>query len=105
VGGVNLEEIKRRKLQEIQAQQEAQNRDQEQHDLAIESILRNLLDSEARSRLKNIELANPELAEQVISLIVQLYQGGRLSRVTDAQLLSLLKKISERRRETTIRRI
>ena len=68
-------------------------------------ILSLILTSEAKSRLKNIELVRPELAEQVTTVLLQLYSQGRIRRpLTDAEFKEILKSIIPKKKETTIRR-
>ena len=66
-------------------------------------LLRKLLSPEARERLANVKLANPELARKVEDLVIYLHQAGQLSGpLSEAQLKALLQKIVGRRREPRI---
>ena len=102
------EELRRRKLLELQARFEEQHRQEEarrryeaQKKLAIQQILT----PEARSRLANIRAAKPEFAEQIELQLIQLAQSGRLtSQITDTQLREILKRLQQRKRKITIRR-
>ncbi|MBN1160055.1 MAG: hypothetical protein JXA43_02330 [Candidatus Diapherotrites archaeon] len=101
-----LNELRQRKLAEIQ-QQAMQ---QEQQVAAIESqiniLLSRLLSPEAKARLTNIKLVNPEKYAQVVQLLAYLAQSGQLKdKVSDEELKALLQKMSGEKRETKIKRI
>lgn len=109
----DLEELKKKRLkqlqeqgqgqqeQELQRQQEAQQEYEERK----RQILRSILDSEARERLGRIRIAHPELVENVENQLLMLAQSGRLNqKITDDMLVQILKKVTPKKRETTIRR-
>ncbi len=96
----DLEAIRQRRLQELQAKsrapaaqdpaaaEEAQVAAQE---AAIERILQQVLEPEARERLTRIRLSRPELWEQIARQLVGLAQSGRLvRRITDDDLRKIL---------------
>ena len=105
-----LEEIRRRKLMELQAQKEKQLEElARQQELAkrIEeqkkAILRAILEPEARERLSRIKLAHPEIAEAVENQLIALAQSGRIQRkITDEMLKELLRRALPKKRETKI---
>ena len=105
-----LEEIRRRKLMELQAQKEKQLEElARQQELAkrIEeqkkAILRTILEPEARERLSRIKLAHPEIAEAVENQLIALAQSGRIQRkITDEMLKELLRRALPKKRETKI---
>jgi programmed cell death protein 5 len=104
---MDIEEIRKKKLAELKSQMETDEKQKaqvEQQDQMVDSLLRRIMTADAKARLKNIELANPTLAQQVISLLIQLYQAGQISVVTDKQLVMILKKLSGKKREMKIRR-
>ena len=108
----DLEEIRRRKLEEMQASGGAQSQSQEADRQKQEAeramrlqILRQILDPVARERLANIRLVKPELAENVENQLVQLYSMGRIRKViNDDELKQILVKLTETKRETKIER-
>ncbi|MFP3909690.1 MAG: DNA-binding protein [Halobacteriota archaeon] len=107
----DLEELKRRRLKQLQEQgsqdQELQRQQEEQQEYEErkKQILRSILDSEARERLGRIRIAHPELAESVENQLLMLAQSGRLNQVvTDDMLVQILKKVIPKKREPTIRR-
>lgn len=104
----DVEEMRRRRLAELQARLEEQRRQEElrrQYEIQKRIALQHILTPEARGRLANIRTAKPEFAEQIELQLIQLAQQGRVtSQITDAQLREILRKIQERRREIRIRR-
>lgn len=103
-----LEELKKRKMLEIQAKLQEQQRQEalrEQLEYQKRMILQKILTPEARSRLANIRTAKPEFAEQLELQLLQLAQSGRVPKITDAQLKRILDRIVSTRREIRIRRV
>jgi len=104
----DVEELRRRRLAELQARLEEQRRQEElrrQYEIQKRIALRHILTPEARGRLANIRAARSEFAEQIELQLIQLAQQGRItSQITDAQLREILRKIQERKREIRIRR-
>jgi len=102
------EELRRRKLMELQARIDEQRRQEElrrQYEVQKRLAMQQILTPEARSRLANIRAAKPEFAEQIELQLIQLAQSGRLtSQITDAQLREILKRLQERKRNIRIRR-
>jgi programmed cell death protein 5 len=111
-----LEELRRRRLQQLQemqggadlgaaqayAQQEAE---MQRRDAERAEILRRILTPEARERLGRIRLAKPEVANSVEQQLIGLASSGRLQRqVDDASLRALLERVMPERREIKITR-
>ena len=92
-------------IQQQAQQQAAQEEKARQFEEQKQSVLRQILTPEARDRLANIRLANPELAANVEMQLIQFAQSGRIQNVIDdAMLRSILQKITPQRREITIQR-
>jgi programmed cell death protein 5 len=93
-----IEEIKRRKLMELQRQLEQKKQEEQlkkQQELIKESILRKILTSEARARLANVKMVRPELAEQVENYLIALAQAGRITRpLTDSEIKEILAQLT-----------
>jgi len=108
-----LEEIKRRRLEQMQQQQagtqyqaQQQQAQQQQVDEAKQTILRKILTPDARERLTSLKLARPQLAEQVEMQLISLAQSGRLqTTIDDAKLKVLLQQIQPKKREMKIKHI
>ncbi|NOZ58828.1 MAG: DNA-binding protein [Euryarchaeota archaeon] len=105
----DLEELKRRKLMELQRQLQEEALRQEQLRQVEEQkrlVLKSILTPEARSRLMNIKMARPEFAAQVEALLIQLAQTGQVKqRITDAQLKEILRRLTAKKRDIKIRRL
>ncbi|MFX1260923.1 MAG: DNA-binding protein [Promethearchaeota archaeon] len=101
-----LDEIRRRKLASLREEAfEEQAREQQVAEAQAqkEAILRQILTPEARSRLTNIRMVKPQIAEQIEMQLIQLASSGRLrARVTDEQLKKLLQQITGQERERKI---
>jgi len=107
----DIEEIRRRRMQQLiqhQMQEQQENAIQEQMQEAeisrqIKFIMNNILAPEARERLSNIRLVNPQYARQIEVLLIQLKQAGRLGdKLSDKELKQMLLKISSSRKDTKI---
>ncbi len=103
-----LEEIKRRKLLELQRkllEEQERQRAAQEAEARREALLRSILTPQARERLANVKLVRPELARYVEDQIIALVQAGRLSPpVGEDVVKQLLEYLYEQtRRETRIR--
>ncbi len=82
----NEEEIKRRMIE------------QQQLEATLKIVSMQVLDAKARERLNNLKTVKPELAMQLEAYLAQLYQAGQIrGKITEEQLVMMLKKISEKR--------
>lgn len=112
----DLDEIRQRKLRELQERQQQGGGDQDaatqeaeeadaRERAAIERILQQVLDGEARERLTRIRMSRPELADALSRQLVTLVQQGRLkSRLSDADLRNMLAQIAPKDRDIQIKR-
>lgn len=79
-------EQKRRELEESRRREEEQR--------VVKTLSRIVFTPEARSRLNNIRLVKPQLAEQVEKYLIVLAQQGKLKiPVEDAELKEILERI------------
>jgi len=105
----NPEELKRKKLLELQQKMQEDNAKQEQQqqvELQKRSILKGVLTPDARGRLANVKLARRDYALQVENLLIQMAQTGQVKqKITDTQLKQILGKISKKKREFKIKRV
>ena len=103
-----LEELRRRKMAELQAQaqnSEAQAAARAEANAQKEVVLRAILEPEARERLTRVRMARPEVAESLENQLLVLYQQGRVrQRIDDETLRQLLARVTPKSRETTIER-
>ena len=106
-----LENLRKKKLKELQQQAALQESLEEQESQRQEfeqqkkMILRAILDATARERLARIKIARPEIAESIENQLILLAQNGKLkSKINDEQLRLLLAKIIPKKRDIKIRR-
>jgi len=104
-----LEEIRRRKLLELQSRVGEEQGDiqaQQQLELQKQALLRSILTPEARQRLANLKMVRPEFTSQLELQLIQLAQQGKIPiPLTDKQLKQILIQIQSRKREIKIRRV
>ncbi len=103
-----LDSIRRRKLEELQrGQAEKMVREHQESEVQAqrELILRQILTPEARERLGRIELAYPEITENIENQLIVLAQSGRVNKVIDdVTLRDILRRIMPKKREIKIER-
>jgi programmed cell death protein 5 len=114
----DLEALRQKRLRELQARQRSPPADQDpaederasaeavaQEQAAVERVLQQILDAEARERLTLIRMSRPELAEAVTRQLVNLAQQGRLTRrLSDADLRTILAQVPSEGRDIKITR-
>ena len=95
------EEIKRRLLQQrqLEMQEHVQTQmQQKQMEGQLKAVSWQILEPAARERLNNLRVVKPELAMQLEAYLAQLYQAGQIKqKITEEQLVSILKKLGEKR--------
>ena len=115
----DLDEIRQKRMAELQAQQAAAQNQAQQQALAQaqqqeaqaqfeaqkKQILGQIMTPEARQRLANLKLTKPEMVNQIELQLIQSAQAGSLrGKVTDDQLKVLLRQIAGQKREIKITR-
>ena len=71
-----------------------------------EQILKQILSSEARSRLNNIKMVKPELADLVEQYLIGMATQGKIpGQLTDDQLKQILLSIQQPKRDFKINRV
>lgn len=105
---IELEELRRRKIADIQRQRDQQAMAEEQSkqmEANRQAIMRQILTPEARQRLGTVKMAYPDLAMAVEDQLIRLAQSGRIDRqVDDATLRQILRKVAPQKREISIER-
>ena len=105
---MELEEIRRRKMLELQRQREYQaaaSRQAEAVEAQRQNILRGILTPEARERLGRVKMAYPDVAGQVEDRLIMLAQSGRLNEmIDDPTLKDILSRLVPQKREIKIQR-
>lgn len=104
-----LNEIKRRKLMELQQrmQQEQEAMEEKRRiEMQKQAILRRILTPEARQRLANIKMVKPEFASQLEAQLIAIAQQGVIRiPIDDEQLKEILRRFQMGKRDIRIRRI
>ena len=104
-----LEQLRRRRLAELQRAASEEDRRAEVHQqvqVQKQAILKRILTVEARQRLTNIKMVKPEFADQLELQLIQLAQSGRVKvPISDAQLKDALVRMQSQRKDITIRRM
>ena len=114
-----LDEIRQKRMAELQAQQAAmqnqaqqqaaaqaqQQEAQAQFEAQKKQILAQIMTPEARNRLGNLKLTKPDLVNNIELQLIQSAQSVSLrGKVTDDQLKVLLRQIAGQKREIKITR-
>ena len=102
-----LEELRRRKLEQLQrqaAQQQIANAQQREFEAQKYQIMRKILTQEGRQRLENIRMVRPQFAEQIELQLIQLAQSGRLrGQLTDDAFKRLLEQLTNTKKKFNIK--
>ncbi len=103
-----LEELRRRKVVELQRQQEQQALMQEQAkrmEAEKAAVMRQILTPEARERLATVRMAYPDVAQAVEEQLIRLAQMGRIEKPIDEPTLrQILRRVSPQKRDINIER-
>ncbi|MFW9896612.1 MAG: DNA-binding protein [Candidatus Thorarchaeota archaeon] len=107
-----LENIRRRKLEELKqqaAQQQIAEAQQKEFEEKKYLVMRKILSVEGRQRLENIRIVKPQFAEQIEIQLIQLFQSGKLRGaipLPDKAFKKLLEQISvlDRKKEFKIKK-
>ncbi len=112
MGDDELNELRRRRMEDIQRQQQQQGgmdeemaRQRQQQDAQIHMVLMQILEPEARERLNTIKLTRPEFAKSVEQQLIILAQSGRLrGKISDEMFKSLLAQLTPQKKDYKITR-
>ncbi|MEM3040955.1 MAG: DNA-binding protein [Nitrososphaerota archaeon] len=104
-----LEELRRRRLLEMQqrmSREQQETEDQKRLEAQKQALMRRILTPEARQRLTNLKMVKPEFASQLELQLIQIAQQGRVSLpIDDGQLKEILRRLQVDRKEIRIRRM
>ena len=95
----DIEELKRKKLEELQRQQQFDSEEEEiQQQIAqLELLVKKVLTKKALQRYGNLKTAHPELAIQLLVLLGQAVQSGQIKTVDDEALKNLLMRLQPKK--------
>jgi programmed cell death protein 5 len=106
-----LEELRKKKLRELQQQAalqeslEEQELQKKQVEEQKKAVLRSIMTNPARERLARIKMARPEVAEAIENQLIMIAQSGQLkNKINDEQLRVLLTKVIPKKRDIKIKR-
>ena len=104
-----LEEIRRKKLEELMKQQQQQAQEQAQVQQQVEqmeSVVRQLLSKEALARYGNLKAAHQEKALQLLVVLFQAIQKGQVrGQIEDSLLKKILEQLTPKKKEIKITRV
>ena len=108
-----LEEIRKKKLEELmQAQQEKlQSQSQEQAQIHqqiehMESVVKQIFTKEAVERYGNLKTAHQEKALQLLVILYQAMQTGQIkAKVDDSTLKKFLQQMTPKKKDFNIKRV
>ena len=102
----DLEALRKKRLEQMKEAQEQSQKTQEMLTNLRRGVLP-FLDEKASERLDRVRMVDPMKAAKVESYVAQLARAGKISsskKMSEQELLTLLKNIEPRRRETRILR-
>jgi len=108
-----LEELKKKRLAELQKQQEESLQEQaaEQQQLQsqleqLEAVAKQFLSKEALQRYGNLKAAHQEKAVQLLVILGQAIQQGQIKeKISDEELKKILMQIQPEKKEFKIRKV
>jgi len=102
-----LEELRKRKLEELKKQQATQSEDSElkQQIEQLEFVVKKTFTKAALERYGNLKAAHPEKAVRLLVVLGQAIQEGQITRIDDDKLKQLLIKLTPKKKEFKIKRI
>ena len=104
-----LEEIRKRKLAELQNQQQDSLQEQQQMQAQLEqleTVVKQFFTKEALERYGNLKAAHQEKAIQLLVVLGQAVQQGQIKeKITDEKLKDILKQLQPEKKEFKIKRV
>jgi programmed cell death protein 5 len=102
-----LEELKKKRMQELKSQAERQAQEQAQLQQQIgqlEAIVKTTFTKEALQRYGNLKAAHPEKAVQLLALVGQMIQSGKIKKISDDELKKMLIMLEPKKKQIKITR-
>ena len=105
-----LDEIKRKKLEELMQNQRSQQSDEQsqiqQQIEQMESVVRQFFTKEALARYGNLKAAHQEKAMQLLVILFQAIQKGQVQgKIEDSLLKRILEQLAPKKKEFKINRV
>jgi len=105
-----LDEIKRKKLEELMQNQRSQQSDEQsqiqQQIEQMESVVRQFFTKEALARYGNLKAAHQEKAMQLLVILFQAIQKGQVQgKIEDSLLKKILEQLAPKKKEFKIKRV
>ncbi len=106
-----LEELRRKKMEQLQEQAESQQGGgdqeaaQQQAEAQKQALLRQHLTDDARKRLNTVKMSKPQFGEQVEQQVLALARSGRIQgKIDDGKMKQLLQELKPDSKSFDIRR-
>ena len=106
-----LEELRRKKMEQLQEQTEGQGGGQaqeaakQQAEAQKKALLRQHLTDDARKRLNTVKMSKPQFGEQVERQVLALAKSGRIQgKIDDEKMKQLLNELKPEKKSFDIRR-
>lgn len=96
-----LEKLREQKKEELQEQQQSEEEALEDQRNQIRSEASKYLTKDAKERMGNIRVAQPDLASSIEMQIARLGRSGRVKKVTDEQLKDILKSFQSEKEKNS----
>ncbi|MBU1205167.1 MAG: hypothetical protein KKA61_02960 [Nanoarchaeota archaeon] len=96
----DIEELKRKKLEELQTQQQEADSGEaqiQQQIAELELMVKHVLTKKALERYGNLKTAHPDTAVQLLVLLGQAIQTGQIKTVDDNALKNLLMRLQPKK--------
>jgi len=100
-----LEEIRKRKLQQLQEKLREQQQEQaevQRQILALENFVKQKFTKDALARFGNLKTGHPELAIQVLVVLGEAVKSGKVDVIDDELLKAVLQEMQAGKKETRI---
>ena len=96
-----LEKLREQKKEEIQGQQQSEEEALKDQRNQVKQEASKYLTKDAKERMGNIRVAQPDLASSIEAQIARLGRSGRVEKVTDDQLKDILKSFQSEKEKNS----